>query len=140
MIWHWKIAETLSRKFKQQFKQLCPLLLSCVFFWKTSLLILAYKCDIYGRVFSRPFSTLVIINLEMQSLCIIVIHFTQNSKSVYEMRWLRGHKAQCKYITISIRFWCVWAKCGVAEQTFEFSKLHFLEFDSFINLLIPSVH
>ena len=54
MIWHWKIAETLARKFKQQFKQLSVHFYFVAFFWKTGLLILAFKCDIYGRVFSRP--------------------------------------------------------------------------------------
>ena len=52
MIWHWKIAETLARKFKQ----LSVHFYFVAFFWKTGLLILAFKCDIYGygRVFSRP--------------------------------------------------------------------------------------
>ena len=49
MIWHWKIAETLARKFKQQFKQLSVHFYFAAFFWKTGLLILTFKCDIYAH-------------------------------------------------------------------------------------------
>ena len=54
VIWPWKIAETLVHKFKEQLKQLSVHFYFATFFWKTGLLILAFKCDIYGRVFSRP--------------------------------------------------------------------------------------
>ena len=54
MIWHWKKTETIAGKLKQQFKQLSVHFSFVAFLWKTSLLILAFKCDIYGRVISRP--------------------------------------------------------------------------------------
>ena len=54
MIWHWKIAETLARKFKEQFKQLSVQFYFVPFFWKSGVLILSFKCDICDHVFSRP--------------------------------------------------------------------------------------
>ena len=49
------------------------------FFWKTGLLILAFKCDIYGRVFSRPCSTLT-------SEANYSINFTQSGLFVLTFR------------------------------------------------------
>ena len=54
MIWHWKIAETLARKFKEQFKKLSVHFYFVPFFWKSGVLILSFKCDICDHVFSRP--------------------------------------------------------------------------------------
>ena len=54
MIWHWKIPETLARKFKEQFKQLSVHFYFVPFFSKTGVSILSFKCDICDHVFSRP--------------------------------------------------------------------------------------
>ena len=43
--WIYKPSNTLYNSLPSYFVE---------FFWKTGLLILAFKCDIYGRVFSRP--------------------------------------------------------------------------------------
>ena len=80
MIWHYllrrKIAEYTNRSntlYNSQSSYFVE------FSWKTGLLILAFKCDIYGRVFSRPCSTLT-------SEANYSINFTQSGLFVLTFR------------------------------------------------------
>ena len=53
MIWYYLEENYLNTQIQLRHNtNLCPHFVE--FFWKTGLLILAFKCDIYGRVFSRP--------------------------------------------------------------------------------------